>query len=80
MVGRLVLPASGYENGDLVAAGRPVQNDGAQEERAAAATAAAIARVQIVAGNILVRLATQMEWETDGTPLLDEVTLSFLLS
>jgi hypothetical protein len=30
--------------------------------------------VQIIASNLLVRLATQMEWESDKIPLFDEVT------
>jgi hypothetical protein len=55
---------------------RLARNDAEEDERLTAAAAAAVARVQIVAGNILVRLATQMEWETDGTPLLDEVDTS----
>lgn len=38
-----------------------------------AITLTGLIHAQVVASNLLIRLATQMEWESDRNPLLDEV-------
>lgn len=47
--------------------------EGGEREEERARKEAADAKSRIIASNLLVRLATQMEWESDRTPVFDEI-------